>query len=223
MSLSRATLLAACLAAAHFANGADDLAAFDRNLAALEAQHDGVAGVEYYRQVRALLDSLNRADVAAAQRYERIVAAVERASARKVDSAVPADLVIAEKRNLALYLLGAPLLDIEDPRDYARLRQRFAASLVSFVGGLQDERIAGFVPESVSINRPFTYRAGAARDARRQRIADEAAMRRAAYQESLANELGLLAPRVRTFLETQYAQAPADRQSLDRFLDTLDE
>jgi hypothetical protein len=46
-------------------------------------------------------------------------------------------------------------------------------------------------------------------------------MRRAAYQDSLASELALLMPRVRNFVETQYAYTPSDRRALDRFLEAL--
>jgi hypothetical protein len=196
------------------------LDAIDQRIAALNANQPFR---DYFRDVRALLDALNSAQIASSERYTRMLALTNQAWAKQFDASIRRDLLLTERRNIALFLLGARFDDVPDPATRARLRSQFADALLRFVRSLKQDRIAGYQPMPVYVNEPFQNEPDAKqRQARHERFLaqNQANYLSNVYQDALGNELRFIEPRVAEFLRTQY-RAPADEKELQRMLQLL--
>jgi hypothetical protein len=167
---------------------------------------------------------MNQAAIAPAERYERLLTVAEPALAARPAAGGRRDQLNREKRNIALFLLGAELTDVADPTRYAGLRERYSSALVSFVRGLRQDWIPDYRPKPVTLNLPLDGADDPAARAEKQRrfqAENQANNDSNRYQESLKGELQFLEPKVAAFLRRQFQSAPANPEELARLLSAL--
>lgn len=134
------------------------------------------------------------------------------------------DLLLREKHNAAMYLLGTPLDEIPDAADRAQLRASVAESLVALVAQIKSERRTDFKPTPVQLNLPLDGRDSDAERAQKvrefqaqgNRINDDNR-----YQMALAAELNFLRPKVAEYLRNNHGTSSDDQARLKLLLERL--
>ena len=178
-----------------------------------------LASGSFFQKSRELLDFINKSEIKPEEKYTRILRTAQHAISLQVESYLRNDLEVVEKRNIALFLIGTPL--VQGSERYSHLRDQYSKTLVSYVAKLKSKSIKNYHVKPVFVNMSVDHRddektrAEKHEEFKRNNRANNSKNR---YQQALKSEISFLEPKVIRFLSIHYGENQSDRNSLDHYL-----